>query len=189
MEPTTDMPDANLMEYQAKLDRLIAEDSPAIFANYSRAHARCIIWTFLSGAERTVDILAGDFGNDFYRHPAIRSSVLKAVANGARVRVISLGTSPDSRKFVAGVAHSAREKEASADPGGGFEYRFAKVRPGARVKHYMIIDGKRYRLEDYHDEGSESVHAEVCCNGKGKAATLTRLFESVWDRLPVPADE
>ena len=179
MPQLIDTQDSSLSKYQAKLDRLIAEDSPAIFANYSRAHARCIIRTFLSGAKKSADILAGDFGNDFYQYPDIRAAVLQAVTNGATVRVISLGTGEQSKAFVERLAKDANN-EASQ---GKFQFKFAMVSPGARVKHYMVIDSKRYRLEDYHDEGSSTVHAEVCCNGTEKAETLTGLFSDVWNRL------
>lgn len=177
--------DSNLAEYQAKLDRLMLEDSPSVFANYSRAHARCIIKTFLSAAKEKVDILAGDFGNDFYRQEDVRGTIEKAVNKGACIRVISLGTSPESKSWVASLA-----KEVNVSQDGGrarFLYKFARVRSGAQVKHYMIVDGKRYRLEDYHDEGSKLVHAEVCCNGPEKAFFLTRAFDEVWNKLSSPA--
>jgi len=176
---TIKTPDPNLEEYQAQLNRLILEDSPAIFANHSRRHARCIIRTFLSGAQKSANILAGDFGNDFYQYPDIREAILKAVDNGCHVRVISLGTQEQSKAYIEDL-----EKEANnGHRNGFFVVKFARVRPGARVKHYMVIDGKRYRLEDYHDEGSSTVRAEVCCNGKVKADTMTRSFDSIWDRL------
>lgn len=58
------------------------------------------------------------------------------------------------------------------------------VRPGARVQHYMVVDGKRYRLESEHDNPvPDTVHAEVCCNGKAKSALLSGMFNSVWNRL------
>lgn len=177
---TTETSELNLEEYQAKLNKLISEDSPAIFANHSRRHARCIIRTFLSGARESADILAGDFGNDFYQYPDIRAAVLKAVDNGSQIRAISLGTEKDSKAFIESVVDKAN----SGTRKGRIQVKFAKVRPGTRVKHYMVIDGKRYRLEDYHDEGSKTVHAEVCCNGIEKAMMLTHTFENVWSKLP-----
>lgn len=176
---TIKTPDPNLEEYQAQLNRLILEDSPAIFANHSRRHARCIIRTFLSGAQKSANILAGDFGNDFYQYPDIREAILKAVDNGCHVRVISLETKEQSKAYIEKLEKAIKD----AYPKARFGVKFAKVRPGARVKHYMVIDDKRYRLEDYHDEGSNTVRAEVCCNGKVKAATMTRFFDSIWNRL------
>lgn len=177
---------ANLKAYQSKLDALLAEDSTAIFANYSRAHACCIVRTFLNGAQKSVDILAGDFGNAFYRQDAIRDAVLKAVANGARVRVISLGVDEDSRAYVRRLAETAKSIADEKGNNGALLFKFARVRPGAQVKHYLVVDDKRYRLEDYHADDSDTVHAEVCCNGIEKASVLKRTFGATWDRISNP---
>lgn len=170
---------ADLAEYQARLSKLMLEDSPAIFANYSRAHARCIIRTFFESARNSVSVLAGDFGNDFYQLPDIRDALRRAVANGAQVRVISLGTGKCSMDAVAAIV-----RDLNAMRAGAIEVRFGVVRSGAQVKHYMVIDDKRYRLEDVHSDcANEPVHAEVCCNGPGKAAALNVSFNNVWNRL------
>ena len=169
----------DLGAYQAELSRLMQEDSPAIFANYSRAHARCIIRTFLESATRSVSILAGNFGNAFYSLPDIRAALQRAVANGAHVRVISLCASESSRNAV-----TQFRDELNQLHNGAVEVRFGVVRPGAQVKHYMVIDDRRYRLEDVHSDDPESpVHAEVCCNGPGKAHALSFSFDNVWRRL------
>ena len=170
---------ADLVEYQARLSKLMLDDSPAIFANYSRAHARCIIRTFFESATGTVSVLAGDFGNDFYQLPDIRAALTKAVEKGARIRVISLCASEESintvRQFQAEL--NGRRK-------GAIEVRFGIVKEGAQVKHYMVIDDKRYRLEDVHSDSSDApVHAEVCCNGPAKASALSLSFNNVWSRL------
>lgn len=170
----------DLGAYQVELSRLMQENSPAIFANYSRAHARCIIRTFLESATRSVSILAGNFGNAFYSLPDIRAALQRAVENGARIRVISLCVDGKSMRTVRDLVTSMN----NLSPG-AIEVRFAMVRPGAQVKHYMVIDDARYRLEDVHSDDPESpVHAEVCCNGPGKARALSFSFDNVWRRLP-----
>ena len=185
----TDMSSGSLSkergEYQAKLTKLMLEDSPAIFANYSRAHARCIIRTFFESASHSISVLAGDFGNEFYRLNDIRQALVKAVRNGACVRVVSLCADLESKGVVIQL-----KKDLDALPStdgstkGTFEVRFATVKPGAQVKHYMVIDDKRYRLEDVHTDSEDSpVHAEVCCNGPSKASALNLSFNTVWDRL------
>ena len=170
---------SDLAEYQAELTKLMLADSPAIFANYSRAHARCIIRTFFDSARSSVSVLAGDFGNDFYRLPDVRDALRRAVANGAHVRVISLCVEEHSKNAVIEF-----RDELNGLNKGTIEVRFGVVRPGAQVKHYMVIDDKRYRLEDVHLDGADApVHAEVCCNGPGKAAALNVSFNNVWSRL------
>ena len=90
------MKECDIGEYQAELTKLMLAESPAIFANYSRAHARCIIRTFFESARNSVSVLAGDFGNAFYQQPDIRDALRRAVMNGAHVRIISLCTDESS---------------------------------------------------------------------------------------------
>jgi len=169
----------DLAEYQAELSKLMLEDSPAIFANYSRAHARCIVRTFFESARNSVSVLAGNFGNDFYKLPDIRDALKRAVVNGAHVRVISLCIDEASKNAVLQL-----RDELNGLNKGTVEVRFGVVKPGAHVKHYMIIDDRRYRLEDVHSDTPDApVHAEVCCNGPGKAAALNLSFNNVWSRL------
>lgn len=170
---------SDLAEYQAELTKLMLEDSPAIFANYSRAHARCIIRTFFDSAQRSISVLAGDFGNAFYQLPDVRDALRRAVTNGVHVRVISLCVDECSKNVVIEFCDELNRQNK-----GTVEARFGVVRPNAQVKHYMVVDDKRYRLEDVHSDGDNSpVHAEVCCNGPGKAAALNVSFNNVWSRL------
>ena len=173
------MNEQDIGEYQAELTKLMLAESPAIFANYSRAHARCIIRTFFESAKNSVSVLAGDFGNAFYQQPDLRDALRRAVANGAHVRVISLCTDESSMNAVIQFRDELNQLRT-----GAVEVRFGVVRPGAQVKHSMVIDDRRYRLEEVHSdvEGSP-VHAEACCNGPGKAAALNVSFNNVWSRL------
>lgn len=173
------MNECDISEYQAELTKLMLAESPAIFANYSRAHARCIIRTFFESAKNTVSVLAGDFGNAFYQQPDIRDALRRAVVNGAHIRVISLCTDENSMSAVIQFRDELNQLR-----NGAVEVRFGVVRPGAQVKHYMVIDDRRYRLEEVHSDGEDSpVHAEACCNGPGKAAALNVSFNNVWSRL------
>ena len=172
-------------EYQARLTKLMLENSSAIFANYSRAHARCIIRTFFENATSSVSILAGNFGNDFYRLSDIKQAIITAVKNGVKIRVISLCTNQDSIDAITSLndeIEALRKNDDSID--GELKVKLATVKSGIQVKHYMVVDNRRYRLEDIHSDGIESpVHAEVCCNGPSKASALNLAFNSVWDRL------
>ena len=173
------MKECDIGEYQAELTKLMLAESPAIFANYSRAHARCIIRTFFESARNSVSVLAGDFGNAFYQQPDIRDALRRAVMNGAHVRIISLCTDESSMNAVIQF-----QDELNKLRNGSVEVRFGVVRSGAQVTHYMVIDDRRYRLEEVHSDGEDSpVHAEAGCNGPGKAAALNVSFNNVWSRL------
>ncbi len=173
----------DLTEYQKKLNALLYSDSDAIFANYSQNHARCIIRTFLDSAESTAIFLSGDFGAGVYAEQPIRDAIIAAVRRGVDMRVVSLGQDESSGHCLEELAQML-DKQRNPQVCGQFRYRLGVVRANAQVQHYMVVDGKRYRLEAAHaNPVPESVHAEVCCNGKAKAAVLSGMFNAVWGRL------
>lgn len=176
-----------LEKYQKRLDVLLYSDSPDIFANYSQCHARRIIRTFFSAAEKSIVCLSGDFGAGVYSETEIENELREAVRRGVRVTVISLGTGDASRGHLRALKQELDEIGKNGR-NGSFEYKLGVVRdPNAEVQHYMIVDGKRYRLETPHPVPvTDDVHAEVCCNGKVKAAVLARDFSDVWNRLSFP---
>ena len=169
-------------KYQAKLNELLDKNSSAIFANYSQGHARCIIRTFLNAATQSVVVLSGDFGCEFHQASDLRAALISAVERGVHVRVISLGTSDQS---VDRLNELKRNLDANSPSGHStFDFRIGVVREGMLVQHYMVVDGRRYRLETAHaNPAPESVHAEVCCNGEEKAMVLGRSFNAIWTRL------
>lgn len=174
-----------LARYQERLDRLLFSESPDIFANYSQPHAKCIFRTFFSVAKESIDCLSGDFDSGIFCEPEIADELRCAVIRGARVRIISLGTSSESRNHLVELKKELDEKAKASGKDGSFDYKLGVVLDAnAKVQHYMIVDKKRYRLEAPHPAPvCEDVHAEVCCNGPAKGAYLTRDFDSIWERL------
>lgn len=158
-----------IQAYQALLERKMAEDSPDIFSNYTKAHAECIIKTFLSGAKTSVVIFSGGFEGDFYNGDDMVQRFKDAAQRHVSIRLITLGG--------AGCLDSLD----------GVHLRRGKVVEGAEGKifHFMVVDGKRYRLEEVHGalRPLDPVHAEVCCNGVDKAKRLTSIFDTVWNKL------
>lgn len=169
------MPDAaEMIEYRRKLYELLSTDSPALFANYSRAHANCIEAAFLNYAKQTVSILSGDFAALLRASPELVSALNDALARGVSVRVITLsGTKADVLDAM-GAAEAPQK----------FDCRAGRVAEGASVQHYMVVDRMRYRLEEAHAmPAPTTVHAECCCNGPAKASFLRAAFDAVWAKL------
>ena len=171
--------DDDLAKYQQDLNNCLYSDSTAIFSNYCQAHAKCIIRSFFDAARESIEFLSGDFGADVFCKGPIHNSIVEAVRRGVRVRVISLNTDEKSKACVDDLS---RETAEAANGGkGSFGCVFSRVRDGARIQHYMVVDRKRYRLESCHpDHQVDNVHAEVCCNGPAKAATLCGMFDDIW---------
>lgn len=169
-----------LIQYRQDLNRFLYSDSEAIFSNYCQEHAKCIIRAFFDAAVDSVVYLSGDFGGGVFCSGPIRNSIVEAVKRGVNVRVISLETSEKSRGCVERLAAELKKSE-HPEVKGEFQHIFSRVREGAKVQHYMVVDRKRYRVEEWHpDHQVENVHAEVCCNGKAKAAVLCGMFDDVW---------
>lgn len=171
--------EADLAKYQQDLNNCLYSESTAIFSNYCQEHAKCIIRSFFDAARESIEFLSGDFGAEVFCKGPIHNSIVEAVRRGVRVRVISLNTDEKSRACVEVLSHEAAE--AASGGKGSFNCVFSRVREGARVQHYMVVDRKRYRLESCHpDHQVDNVHAEVCCNGPAKAATLCGMFDDIW---------
>lgn len=162
-------------EYRNTVAEYIRDDSPKIFGNYSRAHAACVTSAFLNAAQRSVVILSGSFPHDFYFDENIgnelRCAIERVAGNGGKVRIITV----DGKK---NETLSALAEESK----GVFEYRAGHY-SGNDLAHFMVVDGKRYRLEAVHDKNEktpEVVRAEVCCNGVKKADELLSFFNAAW---------
>ncbi|MCQ2394239.1 MAG: hypothetical protein MJ249_08120 [Kiritimatiellae bacterium] len=174
--------DADIAGYKEKLYGLLYSNSSAIFANYSQRHARCIIQAFLDAANDSVEFVSGDFGAGVFCEKEIHDAITHAVWRGVKMRVISFGASDGSAARIKALSDEidAREKK----PGGEFRCVRAKLAEGASFQHFMVVDGRRYRLEEAHAEPvPNTVHAEVCCNGPAKAAFLRSVFNSIWGRI------
>lgn len=173
-----------LVEYQKKLNYLLYSDSEAVFANYSQNHARCIFRTFIDAALDSIIFLSGDFGQGVFQEESIKNALVAAVKRGVKIRVISLSGNEVSLKNLKLLEGSVNSIPNEKNCGGYFRYRIGTVRGGARVQHFMVVDGKRYRLEEYHEAPvPDNIHAEVCCNNKMSANAMSAMFNIVWGRL------
>ena len=171
-------------EYSEMLDRYLAEDSSAVFRNFSPAHAREIITKFLERAEYSVEILSGSFCDEFYNALAmrylLRQAALKISRNRGRIRIVttSRGGNAALRGMIAEINGELRSPV--------IQYIPAVYHGDTPLNHFMVVDAKRYRLEEPHDDTGkmpECVKAEVCCNGREKSAELLEFFNMVWERL------
>jgi len=162
-------------KYNAKVEEYILTDSPVVFGNYDSDHAKCVIKSFLCHAKKSILLLSGTFPEDFYGENIVNElrAAKKRISGDIRVITLDGKISPVLKKLC-----DAEE----------IEYR-AGLYTGDEISHFMVVDGKRYRLEAPHeateDETPEIVKAEVCCNGVKKASELIAFFEKAW-RLLAP---
>ncbi|WP_337746792.1 hypothetical protein [Victivallis vadensis] len=164
------MAELELTEYRKGVETYLKEDSPVIFGNYTKEHAACVVELFTRSARKNIDLLSGCYPSSFYGNI---TELLQAAANrDVKVRIITLCNRVDERL-------NSLDRNNS-----NIEYRPGRLIGDKPVSHFMVVDGKRYRLEAPHQESDpETVKAEICCNGVKKASELEDLFNAVWGIL------
>lgn len=174
-------------DYKEMVETYLKTNSTEIFGNFSKDHAAFIVTSFLESAENSVDIFSGSFADAFYSVQGMDVLLLQTAKrlqkNKGRVRIITISGGKN-------LLLNRLEKE--VNDLSCFAYIPAKFTGTTELNHFMIVDNMRYRLEAPHQpfrEDSDCIHAEVCCNGKAKAAELTHFFDRVWKRLKDQAEK
>ena len=181
-ETTTPGSDA-IMEYRAQVRAWIATGSPVIFGNYSTAHAACVVEEFAKCAQSKIDLMTGSFSSSFYCG-AILSAFADAARRGVKIRIITSDPTAKCDNLEALV----NDVKTGIKP----DYFIARYNGKEPASHFMVVDGKRYRLErgihSPNEEDRPIVQAEVCCYGVERARYLEDFFELVWNRLCLQRD-
>ena len=172
-------------EYMDMVDDRLRTNSSEVFGNFSPEHAGYIIAQFIASAQRSIEILSGNFSDAFYDGISV-VALLKLAAerigkNGGKIRIITVNGLCCQKLF-------DLKKEIEVKTPGVLQYIPAKCANPEKVNHFMVVDGARYRLEEPHpvtksDAVPQYVKAEVCCNGVQKCAQLLSSFDLAWERL------
>lgn len=188
------MADCNLNDYRynAMVDQYIKDDSPVVFGNFTASHASHIITRFLESAQMSVAVLSGSFADAFYDGLAIEilleQTARRLSANNGHIRIItSSGSSCNRLMALCNRINAALQREDNPV----IQYIPARYSGTKPLKHFMVVDAKRYRLEEPHPSNGiqipEYVKAEVCCNGRKKASELLESFEAIWKVIAPPS--
>lgn len=170
--------------YEQMVNHYLDTDSSEVFGNMSPEHAQFIISKFIRSAKRSIAILSGCFCHDFYSGNNISEVIrekAKELPEGS-IRIITADGEICDDIF-------KLKESVNAEYGKNIiEYRPGKFNGSTPLKHFLVVDGKRYRLEESHPvikEGKapEFVKAEVCCNGEIKSSVLLDVFNKIWGLL------
>ncbi len=172
-------------KYKDMVDERLRTNSSEIFGNFSPEHAGYIIAQFIAKAEKSIEILSGNFSDAFYDGISV-ADLLKVAAerlkkNGGKIRIITVNGGRCQKLL-------ELKEEIDKKSSGVLQYIPAKCTNPEAVNHFMVVDDMRYRLEEPHwgsapDSIPQYVKAEVCCNGVQKAAQLLASFYRAWDQL------
>lgn len=182
------MADCNLNDYRynAMVDQYIKDDSPVVFGNFTASHASHIITRFLETAQISVAVLSGNFADAFYDGLAIEflleQTARRLSNNNGHIRIITTSGSCSNRLVGLCDRINAALPARNNDP--VIQYIPARYSGKNPLKHFMVVDAKRYRLEEPHSSKGNQipdyVKAEVCCNGRKKASELLESFDAIW---------
>ena len=182
--------------YNRRVDQRLAEDSPEVFGNFSYENAKYIIPRFIESANESVTIFAGSIPDEFYTPTkaldcsplfgAIGKAASNIAANNPQkaassIRIITIDgvQNPEFVQFA---------RKTNTEHGRPIiKIIEAKYKGNKKLNHYLVVDHKRYRLEDSHapfgDKPPEILKAEVCCNDPVKSAIMENSFDQIWSML------
>ena len=194
--------------YNQLVDERLATESPEIFGNFSRENAKYIVPAFIKSAKQSVTILGGSMPDEFYADPNSDSSnqgmaggestvsdkmfvALEAAAKTLAATMKKDGEIPiriitlDSDNNEAIDAFVKRVNQVLGKQ--VIKIIHARYTGRHKINHYLIVDHKRYRLEEPHrpfgGRPPEILKAEVCCNGPLKAQMMEESFNRIWNWL------
>lgn len=173
--------------YDEMVKDLIKNDSSVVFNNISADHAKFIIKSFVDEAKQSIEILSGSFCKAFYSNIDFYNcleSAAKRINSTEKIKIITLNNTDYA---------AIKEKLALINKTIGLDvitYVPCQYLGKEPIKHFMVVDNKRYREEEPHEEFEQenmpqNVKASVCCNGVKKANELSSKFNSIWDALKV----
>lgn len=200
--------------YNQMVDERLATDSPEVFRNFTQENAKHIVPAFIRSARQSITILGGSMPDEFYSDSTCDTSGREISRDGSKtspnvfvslfeaaerlaetlrddgkipIRIITLN-SKDNEKidaFVERTNHSVGKQV--------IKIIHARYTGHRGINHYLVVDHKRYRLEEPHqpfgDNPPDILKAEVCCNGPIKAQKLEASFDSIWCKLNKDEEE
>lgn len=161
-----------LTEYRNSLRSRIANKNSDLFENPSPAHARIVIDEFLRAAKESVYIYCGQLSSLIYGE--LVPSFQNLLERGIKVQVIIEKEKAETEAIAAMLCEKNAIKQ-------------SKMASVGDIPHFILVDGKRYRMELNDDKKSALVCAEVAEeNGtKATADAMSGFFTRVWKNRSV----
>lgn len=153
-------------KYFQKVDEYLASDSQTIFGNYNQKQINYIISRFILSAKNSIKIVSRSLD------PFLQENILNELKDASErlknnVRILIFN---DNEKLF--------ELKNS-----GIKYKIGKLQDDGLMSNFMIIDDKRYRLENPSYKNKSCEKTEICCNNKIKSNKLGLIFESIWSKI------
>lgn len=184
MNNTIQLTDENIDDYEKIVDEYFKLDSPIIFGNLKKAHAKHIIKKLFNDAKQNIRIFSGKFDIEFY------SDVMEDLKEAAKrinapagIKIITVDEKEPEKLLI---QFENINKEINEDKNARVIKYLSLINKGKPedIEHFIVTDNKRYRQEEGHPELTKDteVKAKVCFNGPIVASDLCNLFDAVWNK-------
>lgn len=177
--------------YKKMVDDYLENDSSIVFGNITIAHAQYVIQRLFKSAQKNIKILSGTCAEFFYDKISsdFKAAALDLADRQGNIKIITCDE--DCGKFVDSFEAINEEVKGKGKPP-VIDYTPA-IYKGDRnkLRHFIVVDDKRYRLESPHEVLKENnvteIKAEVCFNGGEIAKGLSSQFDVIYKNLTNPA--
>lgn len=187
----SDTPKECLADFNEDFSKMVADfiekNSSVVFGNKTSLHAKDIMIQFFNAAQKSIEILSGSMMDLFYSDDRLIEALgdaAKRLKQDKAIRIITAATNKDDIKRIVDVITDINNKCCAER----IAYIPARYEGEEPLHHMMLVDGKRYRYEDAHDnltstEEPFDVHADVCCNDPEFVNDKLSFFNAVWTHL------
>jgi len=162
-------------EYQVIVNACAQYDIPIEIPNRHIDHAAVLENNIFRRSVRNVDVLTGNIPELFFEK--ISAKLDLALSRGVKVRMIVVNGGP---------CCDGVETIKSKYP----NFQVLAIKPQMRptvqkeMEHFVVSDGKRYRLEEHHDPNKDfsvdpEINAVACFNDPEAAKSLHEAFDAL----------
>ncbi len=167
-----------ISEYAMSVRARIDAQNGDLFENTSPAHARLIIKEFLRASQRCVQVFCGKLNRQVYGD--LVQDFLAAIARGVEVQVLIEQPHAESAELAGKLLQEQRLRQ------------IRDVADVADLPHFIVCDGKMYRLETHEGNTSALVcaYAPASESTNSMAEAMQNTFRFLWQERSVslPAD-
>lgn len=175
-------------DYDKMVDDLLNQSSSVVFANHAIDHVAYVFEKLLFSAQKNIRMLTGSFAEIFYNRKtiidALRNAALKLNQEGSIKIITTDKCSDESIEMLNNIFNRI-----NTDCGKNIIEYIPAIFDGKKneIHHFVIVDNKRYRIEEPHEPFSpdnfQPVKARVCFNDEVLANDRAKLFDNIWDSL------
>ena len=163
--------------YRAYILSLATQDRDVIFYNSSEHHGAFVMGTMFSKAKDTVKIFAGNFSGHISNKPDYKKGLEIFLRKGGNVEILlqeekfeTLDKRPDIFQLL-GIFKMLNHEQVKIKT-----HPFSVSNASKSEVHFMVADGKMYRIEDDVDNFTAAANF----NDPKTAKTLTNLFDEIF---------